>query len=485
MKFISLHIKEGMYARKIEFIDGVNLIFSKKNSRGKTTALRILLYGLGYAIPNTKKMKFEKLDIKLEVEIEKNTRVLLNRINKSLLELTVDNEKQTFILPNQQDALHKFLFKTDNKDILSNLLGSYYLDQEKGWTLLNRGKVIGEIRFNIESLIRGLSDIDCKNLIEKEKKLNNELEKYRQMRKFSEYRDSILSKENSLVLDTREDEINSELDQLFITEKHLAIEINRIDRTLSDNRRIGKYISEMKLMVNFNGEDICVSEENIVGLTDSIEFLKAKRSYISNQLKEVKDRILKIQKEKDSEVEKEYGQLGFFKISTQIEEFDKQVLQIPLNTKSIKKQIDSITEEKKKVTKKINKLTKESSKYVSFISSRIEKYGKELELENITKGYLFTDDLKVLSGAVLHKTAFVFRLAYVLAIQEKLNIKLPLILDSPSGKEIDRENVTKMMEILKRDFSENQIIIASIFDYDFDNINKIEIFDRLLEEIDE
>lgn len=42
-----------------------------------------------------------------------------------------------------------------------------------------------------------------------------------------------------------------------------------------------------------------------------------------------------------------------------------------------------------------------------------------------------------------------------------------------------------MMEILKRDFSENQIIIASIFDYDFDNINKIEIFDRLLEEIDE
>lgn len=40
-----------------------------------------------------------------------------------------------------------------------------------------------------------------------------------------------------------------------------------------------------------------------------------------------------------------------------------------------------------------------------------------------------------------------------------------------------------MMEILKRDFSDNQIIIASIFEYDFDNVNKIEIFDRLLEEI--
>lgn len=483
MKFISLQIKEGIYARKIEFTDGVNLIFSKKNSRGKTTALRILLYGLGYAIPNTKKMKFEKLDIKLEVEIGKNRRILLNRINKSLLEITLDNEKQTFILPNQQDDLHKLLFNTDNKDILNNLLGSYYLDQEKGWTLLNRGKAIGDIRFNIESLIRGLSDVDCEDLIKKEKKLNNELEKYKQMKKVSEYRDSILSKENSLVSDTREEEINSELEQLFITERELTNEIRRIDRTLSDNRRMGKYISEMKLIINYKGEDICVSEENVVGLTDSIEFLKSKRRYISNQLKDIKNRILKIQKEKELEVEKEYGQLSFFEVSTQIKEFDKQVLQIPLNTKAIKKQIYSITEEKKKIEEKIKKLTKESATYVSYISNKIEKYGKELGLENITPGYLFTDDLKVLSGAVLHKSVFVFRLAYILAIQRKLNIKLPIILDSPSGKEVDRENVSKMMEILKRDFSDNQIIIASIFEYDFDNVNKIEIFDRLLEEI--
>ena len=483
MKFISLQIKEGIYARKIEFTDGVNLIFSKKNSRGKTTAIRILLYGLGYAIPNTKKMKFEKLDIKLEIEIGKNRRILLNRINKSLLEITLDNEKQTFILPNQQDDLHKLLFNTDNKDILNNLLGSYYLDQEKGWTLLNRGKAIGDIRFNIESLIRGLSDVDCEDLIKKEKKLKNELEKYKQMKKVSEYRDSILSKENSLVSDTREEEINSELEQLFITERELTNEIRRIDRTLSDNRRMGKYISEMKLIINYKGEDICVSEENVVGLTDSIEFLKSKRRYISNQLKDIKNRILKIQKEKELEVEKEYGQLSFFEVSTQIKEFDKQVLQIPLNTKAIKKQIYSITEEKKKIEEKIKKLTKESATYVSYISNKIEKYGKELGLENITPGYLFTGDLKVLSGAVLHKSVFVFRLAYILAIQRKLNIKLPIILDSPSGKEVDRENVSKMMEILKRDFSDNQIIIASIFEYDFDNVNKIEIFDRLLEEI--
>ena len=144
MKFISIYIKEGIYQKKIDFKDGVNLIFSKKNSRGKTTLLRILLYGLGYSIPNTKKMKFEKLDIKVELETEHLNKIVLNRINRFMIEVTVGSEKKTLILPNQQNELHKLIFNTSNIDILSNLLGSFYVDQEKGWTLLNRGKVIGE-----------------------------------------------------------------------------------------------------------------------------------------------------------------------------------------------------------------------------------------------------------------------------------------------------------------------------------------------------
>ena len=45
MRFISIHIKEGMFERNVEFSDLVNLIYSKKNSRGKTTLLRFMLYG--------------------------------------------------------------------------------------------------------------------------------------------------------------------------------------------------------------------------------------------------------------------------------------------------------------------------------------------------------------------------------------------------------------------------------------------------------
>ena len=86
--------------------------------------------------------------------------------------------------------------------------------------------------------------------------------------------------------------------------------------------------------------------------------------------------------------------------------------------------------------------------------------------ESVSQKYLFTSNLKELSGAVLHKMVFAFKLAYIKEIEKKLNIKLPIILDSPRGKEVDDKNIILMMDILKRDFKENQIIIASIFEYD-------------------
>lgn len=53
MKFDYIKIKEGMYERYIEFDEHNNLIFSEENSQGKTTLLRLMVYSLGYRIPDT------------------------------------------------------------------------------------------------------------------------------------------------------------------------------------------------------------------------------------------------------------------------------------------------------------------------------------------------------------------------------------------------------------------------------------------------
>ena len=114
----------------------------------------------------------------------------------------------------------------------------------------------------------------------------------------------------------------------------------------------------------------------------------------------------------------------------------------------------------------------------------VQKYMEELgdsENEKMTWKYIFTKNLKELSGAVLQKRVFSFRLAYIIEIEKTLGIKLPILMDSPKGKEVDDDNIKKMMDILKRDFPDNQIIIASIYNY-VQNENIIRLEKQLLDQ---
>lgn len=82
--------------------------------------------------------------------------------------------------------------------------------------------------------------------------------------------------------------------------------------------------------------------------------------------------------------------------------------------------------------------------------------------------------------------AFAFKLGYILEVEKQLGFKLPIILDSPSGKEVDPKNIEKMFDILHRDFQDNQIIVASIHDYQSFKNKKIHIIkERLIDTLSE
>lgn len=267
----SIRIKEGLFSRFIEFSANVNLIHSKQNSKGKTTLLRFLLYSLGYNIPNTRKIKFERCEVETVVYTEKIGDVTLSRTANSHIVLSANDDRTTYVLPEQQNELHSVLFGTDNADILGNLLGAFYVDQEKGWTLLNRGVAIGSIHFNIEELIRGLSGRDCAPLIQQEAKLSRELGKYKQMFSVAQYQETIEVEEGSLAVEHYDERIDSELEQLRIRQSALKKELRRLDKAIKDNRQFSKFIAEMKLLIKGpDGTTIPVTAENIVGFDDSI-----------------------------------------------------------------------------------------------------------------------------------------------------------------------------------------------------------------------
>ena len=201
---------------------------------------------------------------------------------------------------------------------------------------------------------------------------------------------------------------------------------------------------------------------------------------VSHEYAAVSAKIERLEKEKDSE----YEQLAFFQSASQLEIFDRKILRMPLNPKVIKSELDRLEKQIKALQDELSRATRIDNSVVKEVSDSIIAYGTELgigDTESIPRTYLFTSNLKELSGALLHKTAFAFRLAYITALEKALNIKLPILLDSPSGKEVDQNNIALMMDILKRDFSDHQIIIASIFTYDFENALSVEIKDRLID----
>ena len=481
MIFNSIHLEEAGIKRLIKFSDRNNLIHSISNSKGKTTLLRLLLYSIGYSIPNTKHIKFEECKIEAEITLDNGELLTLNRIAKEYITVKSKGRETTYILPSQENELHKIIYNAENTDLINNILGTFYFDQEKGWTLLNRGVVIGSLRFNIEELIRGIANIDCSELIQLRETKKQDLLKYQQMFSVSKYQETLDRETRNLASEPYNTLIDSNTRQLVIQQNILKKELHRIDKVLNDNRRFKNFIAEIGLLIQTsNNETIAVTEDNIVGLNDTINFLIAKKKIIASQYNQINAEINKTKIAQKTEEK----QLSFFNnMETIASIFDEKIASIPINELAVQKQIEVIEKEVSDINSRIRDLTRGAHTVISSIFNNAQRYLTELGLDSasITNKYLFTSNLKELSGAILHKTVFAFRLAYLLEVEKYLKIKIPIILDSPSGKEVDPQNIQKMIEILNRDFSENQIIIASIFEYDLKNINKINICNNLIE----
>ena len=478
MKIIRTYLREGLFERNIEWASGVNLVHSTKNTCGKTTLMRALLYSLGYPVPNTKKIKFEKCTI--ITEIENNIGKVCIRREGNYLKVNYSGVEKTFTLPVEQNEFHQLLWGTDNQELLDNIIGACYIDQEKGWTLLNRGKVIGNIRYNIEQLVRALSERECNELMQKEKRLDLELKKYRQMLNIAQYKEEINEYKDELISESYDEELKKEMELLNYELAVQNKELKRIEGVIKKNESFRKYIENMKIRVRSPlGEEVPVNKDTIIDMNEYLDMLVAKRRIVAGEINSIKRKIEEI----TIKLPQDDGQISFLEEKSQLVEFDRNIVKIDVDAISIKRTIDRLQNELHDIRSAITETTKKDNIVVDEMCKIITRYSQELnvEVKNVTS-YLFTRNLKELSGAVLHKLVFIYRLAAILSIEKYLGYKLPLLIDSPSGKEVDRDNVNAMMQILARDFSENQIIVASIYDYEFDQIKRIYIKDRLIDQ---
>ena len=95
MRIVSLQVNImqqtlfGDNQKTFEFTSGVNIVYSKKNSAGKTTLLRLLAYALGYQIPSTRGIRFSDYETILTVIGDNDNEFILTR-NRNYIEVVHD-----------------------------------------------------------------------------------------------------------------------------------------------------------------------------------------------------------------------------------------------------------------------------------------------------------------------------------------------------------------------------------------------------------
>ena len=481
MKIKSLKIIKGLFHKEFDFDAKNVLVFSSQNSVGKTTLLRVLLYSMGFMIPSTKRFKIPEYSFELTITTDSGKELCLNRTNCYFsIKDTDTNQEQNFSLPADIISAHSCIFENNNVNILQNILGVMYVDQEKGWTLLNRGTVIGSIHFNIYSYIQGIANIDCKDLYDELKYIEEQLDKYKNILNISDYQNQIEGFTQQPSYDSSEDVIDKEIAILEFEKKPLIDEKNRLKNVLNKNTSFKKYITSMKLYVkDISGNRIPVNEDTIDGFRDNIELIVAKINIIQNKIVAIDNKILRYNKSRTNEN-------ALFKAESLVERLDSDISKIRIDNIAVKGLITQLEAKKTKIKDEIDKKTKSNNSVIKDLHEVIVKYAKELNISDDyvkpSVDYIFTSDLKSLSGAIFHKIVFCFQLAYIEILKKYLNINIPIILDSPRGKEVDEKNIAEMLNILKRDFSDHQVIISSIYKYDFPQMKTFEIKNSLLED---
>lgn len=480
-------------ALKIESSEGTKIftfahntiIRSHNNSVGKSTILRLLFYGLGYPIPGTYKLRFQ--DLKIWVNFERNgVTYTVYRHNKYLELKQEDKDKVINVVSDDMGEWFANIWGITSPEVLDNLLGAIYLEQDKGWTLLNRGKVIGDISFNVRDLLIGLSRNDdyILNLLERQKKQSNLLNEVKQILHINEISSNYI--ENKKIEEIEEinqtDDI-TKLNNLKVKAKILQSKIKRIEATVKKNTRLKDYLYGLHLMINNpNNPDNPINIDKdrfyILNLDDNIDYLKTELFSLQVELNNLKKKIAKLNNKVDDTV------TTLFENKDVIGETLSAFSKISINRELLEAKETKLKNSQKKLNDEIDAEFEKNKEIINETQQWIKKFAEILDVSDIVNtktSYIFTHDLKSISGTQYYKVVVSFKMAYIKVIENHTNTILPIVLDSPSGREVTKENVALVIKILNKYFSENQVIIASINKYDLANVKYIEIKNRIFE----
>lgn len=480
MKINKLQVDYNNVVKKFDFFDKT-IIFSKSNSVGKSTLLRMIFYGLGYPIPSTVGLKFKKMSFR--VMFSRDGHIYKTKRNDKYIEIYKDDDfLQSYDLNNNYDYWLTYIWGIDNPVVFKNVLGAMYMDQDKGWTLLNRGKVIGGIRFNVRDLLIGLSNSN-EDFQDRLYKLYKQKELLKQTRQLIKLKDSSMEyqQSNSGYIDNLDDsELYNKYKNLTLRSRTIKGKLKELKYTIKERKHFKNYLTSLNIMVkDSNDKTLILNDDNIINFDDNIEYLKQRSAILQENLDRINSEIseLKIKMTDNTE--------NLFDSGDIVEKIFSNISKLDINKSILESRVDELSDSIESLNKDIeddfiknNELIDETKKWLNFFANKLGV----LDIVS-DKKYLFTRDLKSISGTIYYKVVFSFKMAYIKIIEQfsQNGICLPIILDSPSGREVTSDNISEVIKILNDYFKNNQIIIASINDYELDGSQKIVLQNKIFE----
>ncbi len=461
-------IADVLQKRKVYSLsDGLNLITSEKNSQGKTTLLRFILHGLGYAVPATKGIRsFDNYQTSIDL---KDSYVLNIRRTGDICKVKfTDGSNAEYVMPDEQDKLQGVLFNTDSDLILHNLLAVFYIDQEKGWTMLNRGKIIGNNRFNVEDYISGIVRKKQDTLKYEIDQLTFEIKKHNNLLTIADFQEESLENED-FIADKSTTELTKKLAKAEYLMNQKRRELSHIKRMRADSNALVDIIEKNKLFIKYNNETISVNRKNIVNFTDNDELLKRLELQAKHDVSNYQEEINRIQ----YELEK---RRTLFSSESILKEMELRAANVRVDRALVEGNLRVLKSRRSALSKmRKEKLIKEPcmTKIYSLIMEYADFLGIRKYIHNEKEDFVLTHDLKGYSGTILAQLSLIFKLAYVQVLKEECDIVLPIIIDSPRTTEMTEEASSKMIDLIQKFFSNHQVIIASVYDISAPDKNKI------------
>jgi len=454
-----LDVREGMNVKTFTFDDNMTLICSDgKNSVGKTTLMRLLLFALGEPVEMTQGFNPRKLITRAIVVTDSDQQLIIIRDGNNLT-IEGGKEPERLIPSLQHKEIKKRIYGIDNDELADNLLGAHYIDQDRGWTLLNRGKVIGGIHFSVEGFLRGLSGNDYAKQHARLQLVKADIKKYQFFVQAAGYKDSLVDTPSAKELAPDRSRDRERLIQLRIQSASLKKKIATIRRAQNSNERFVKYVIDMGLRVRTEEGVVDITPDNLLYYQDNERYLNGEAFALSAEKADVDKRISEL----EARLDEEEGLLHVERIDTS--EFDRQIAGMKLDLPAYEALLKSLKAEKYELEKKMEEHLTLGNDLFDGLANTVNFLCDELGVGDYFRsdnGGVLTSTLRRKSGTNYHLLVFAYRLAYAVTVFERCGVRLPIIIDSIRGREMSQENFDRCLALLADKFDDYQIIIASI-----------------------